>query len=336
MWLKSRQLYRVLATRPRVASAATSSPLVKSHRTTVTSQSVAAADQPPDAHPHPTPLQTASPLEEKCVSDSQLATIPEHLKLFNLIKAYESEGHLIANLDPLQNAQLDPRRAPFVLEQVDILRKEYYGFKESDLTKQFHIGTQLPTLGPICTLKQVLRKLRQAYCGSVGIEFTHIIDKERRLWISHQVWQMCTRQDLYNRHTIARLRRIAKEGRCPPPASSLLTASGGLAPASRTESGLDQALAGEAQPPNQHEQVLGSVGVTDEVDRASRAEQLQTLELLAHTVRFETFCSERFSGAKRFGVEGCETLIPGLKAALDRAAHNGVQCVEMGMAHRGR
>jgi len=45
------------------------------------------------------------------------------------------------------------------------------------------------------------------------------------------------------------------------------------------------------------------------------------------------FC--RFSGAKRFSIEGGESLIPGLNELLQSANELGVETVFMGMAHRG-
>lgn len=57
---------------------------------------------------------------------------------------------------------------------------------------------------------------------------------------------------------------------------------------------------------------------------------------LALADRFERFLAKRFNTAKRFGVEGLETLIPGLNAVLDEAAVQGVTNVVLGMAHRGR
>lgn len=50
---------------------------------------------------------------------------------------------------------------------------------------------------------------------------------------------------------------------------------------------------------------------------------------------FESFLAKKYSTAKRFGLEGCETLIPGMKALIDRAADQGVDNVVMGMPHRG-
>ncbi|CAK4669081.1 unnamed protein product [Aphanomyces euteiches] len=51
---------------------------------------------------------------------------------------------------------------------------------------------------------------------------------------------------------------------------------------------------------------------------------------------FEKFLGRRFSGAKRFSIEGGESLIPGLKELLEAASDMGVEAVYMGMAHRGR
>lgn len=51
---------------------------------------------------------------------------------------------------------------------------------------------------------------------------------------------------------------------------------------------------------------------------------------------FESFLAAKYSAAKRFGLEGCETLVPGMKALIDRAAERGVESIVLGMPHRGR
>lgn len=61
-----------------------------------------------------------------------------------------------------------------------------------------------------------------------------------------------------------------------------------------------------------------------------------TLDRLAWSEMFETFCANKFTAAKRFGLEGCETLIPGMKAMIDRVTDLGVESIVMGMPHRGR
>lgn len=49
-----------------------------------------------------------------------------------------------------------------------------------------------------------------------------------------------------------------------------------------------------------------------------------------------TFLNSTFPNSKVFGIEGCEALIPGLQAILQRASSLGCSAIEMGMAHRGR
>ena len=63
--------------------------------------------------------------------------------------------------------------------------------------------------------------------------------------------------------------------------------------------------------------------------------QLHILDRLAWSEMFESFLANKYAAAKRFGLEGCETLIPGMKALIDRAADEGVQSVVLGMPHRG-
>lgn len=50
--------------------------------------------------------------------------------------------------------------------------------------------------------------------------------------------------------------------------------------------------------------------------------------------RFEEFLQKKWSAEKRFGLEGCESLIPALKTIIDKSSENGVENVIMGMPHR--
>uniref|UniRef100_A0A8C3AB17 2-oxoglutarate dehydrogenase complex component E1 n=1 Tax=Cyclopterus lumpus TaxID=8103 RepID=A0A8C3AB17_CYCLU len=52
--------------------------------------------------------------------------------------------------------------------------------------------------------------------------------------------------------------------------------------------------------------------------------------------RFEEFLQRKWSSEKRFGLEGCESLIPALKTIIDESSLSGVESVIMGMPHRGR
>ncbi|KAA8499716.1 2-oxoglutarate dehydrogenase, mitochondrial [Porphyridium purpureum] len=68
----------------------------------------------------------------------------------------------------------------------------------------------------------------------------------------------------------------------------------------------------------------------------SVAEKKIILEDLARAELFEKFLSFKHSTAKRFGLEGGESVIPGLLALVEHGAALGVENVIMGMPHRGR
>jgi 2-oxoglutarate dehydrogenase E1 component len=68
----------------------------------------------------------------------------------------------------------------------------------------------------------------------------------------------------------------------------------------------------------------------------SREEQLRILTKLTDAVIFEDFIQKKYLGAKRFSLEGAESLIPLLDMAIERAGEFGMAEVVLGMAHRGR
>jgi 2-oxoglutarate dehydrogenase E1 component len=57
---------------------------------------------------------------------------------------------------------------------------------------------------------------------------------------------------------------------------------------------------------------------------------------LRNAVGFEKFIHRKFTGQKRFSIEGAETLVPGLIALVERGAELGVSEIMIGMPHRGR
>ncbi|KAJ1446399.1 thiamine diphosphate-binding protein [Pelagophyceae sp. CCMP2097] len=68
----------------------------------------------------------------------------------------------------------------------------------------------------------------------------------------------------------------------------------------------------------------------------AREERLHVLKELACSEKFEAVLATKFNTAKRFGLEGCEAMIPGLKTMVDEATKFGVTDVILGMPHRGR
>ncbi len=68
----------------------------------------------------------------------------------------------------------------------------------------------------------------------------------------------------------------------------------------------------------------------------TQVDKQRTLKRLIRATRFEEFLAKKWSSEKRFGLEGCEVLIPAMKSVIDESSKFGVDTVVMGMPHRGR
>src|SRR5262245_36841207 len=60
------------------------------------------------------------------------------------------------------------------------------------------------------------------------------------------------------------------------------------------------------------------------------------LNKLIEAEGFEKFCDLKFTGTKRFGLDGAESMIPALEQIIKRGGALGVKEIVIGMAHRGR
>ncbi|MFI5172467.1 MAG: 2-oxoglutarate dehydrogenase E1 component [Chitinophagales bacterium] len=108
-------------------------------------------------------------------SSGHETSIAEELKVYNLIHAYRSKGHLIANTNPLK--QRKDRNAQLNLEQL--------GFKEEDLLKKFYSGFEIGK--PDATLQEIINFLENCYCKSLGYEYTYIIDPIEKKWFRDKI-----------------------------------------------------------------------------------------------------------------------------------------------------
>ncbi|ORV21486.1 alpha-ketoglutarate decarboxylase [Mycolicibacterium conceptionense] len=71
-------------------------------------------------------------------------------------------------------------------------------------------------------------------------------------------------------------------------------------------------------------------------DKPTVAEQKYILSKLNAAEAFETFLQTKYVGQKRFSLEGAETVIPMMDAAIDQCAEHALAEVVIGMPHRGR
>ncbi len=75
---------------------------------------------------------------------------------------------------------------------------------------------------------------------------------------------------------------------------------------------------------------------TQNTPNFSLPEKKNILHQLARAVLFEKFIHRKFTGQKRFSLEGAESLIPALGAIIEKGAELGSGEFVIGMAHRGR
>jgi len=71
-------------------------------------------------------------------------------------------------------------------------------------------------------------------------------------------------------------------------------------------------------------------------NRLNDKEKLHLYDRLNWSHDFGLFLSQKFNTMKRFGLEGCDSFIPGVKVAIDAAVDQGAHDFIIGMPHRGR
>jgi 2-oxoglutarate dehydrogenase E1 component len=88
--------------------------------------------------------------------------------------------------------------------------------------------------------------------------------------------------------------------------------------------------------PEELKWIQDRLNVANNQPKFSTDQKKHILRKLNEAVSFESFLHTKYVGQKRFSLEGGETLIPALDAAIEKAAEYGVKEFVMGMAHRGR
>jgi 2-oxoglutarate dehydrogenase E1 component len=178
-------------------------------------------------------------------------TGPE-LGAFDLVHSYRELGHLVAYLNPL-----GPKPVGHPL-----LDPSEFGFGEGDLDRVVDSGS-FQGVGAV-PLRELIERLQATYCGTLGVEYLHIPDREQRLWLQ------------------------------------------------------------ERMEPTLNQPALGN------------EDRVRIFESLVLAEGFEQFLHARYPTAKRFSLEGGESLIPILQELIEEGANLGVDEMVFGMPHRGR
>ncbi len=193
------------------------------------------------------------PSDAGCAGESVSHAAVLQDRVDQIIRAYRVRGHLVAKVDPLDL----PRS-----QQVE-LEPGFYELTESDMDSPVSSRT-IAGSGSALTIRQILARLRNTYCRSIGVQFMHINDLELKTWLTTRMESTENRLEL------------------------------------------------------------------------SPDEQYRILKALTDAVTFEDFIQKKYLGAKRFSLEGAESLIPLLGTAIEEAGSHGIEEIVLGMAHRGR
>jgi 2-oxoglutarate dehydrogenase E1 component len=92
-----------------------------------------------------------------------------------LIRAYRVRGHMMAKIDPLGL----PRPVQVELDPA------FYGLLPKDLDRKFSSRTIFGA--EALTLRQMLTRLRNTYCRSIGVQFMHIDDLNVKNWLQDRM-----------------------------------------------------------------------------------------------------------------------------------------------------
>ena len=113
-----------------------------------------------------------------------------------LIRNYRVRGHMAAQLDPLGI----PRATP---PELDV---EFYGFTEQDLDRRFSCEAMCG--GDTLPLREIVNRLRNTYCRSIGVQFMHIDDSFVRHWLQERMESTVNRLNLSREEQIRILTRL--------------------------------------------------------------------------------------------------------------------------------
>jgi 2-oxoglutarate dehydrogenase E1 component len=94
-----------------------------------------------------------------------------------LVRNYRVLGHNLAQIDPLRQSRPVPKE----------LTPEFYGFTEREL--DLSISTRMIGGPNVLTIRELVQRMQNTYCRSIGVQFTHINDMSVREWIQYRLEQ---------------------------------------------------------------------------------------------------------------------------------------------------
>jgi 2-oxoglutarate dehydrogenase E1 component len=94
--------------------------------------------------------------------------------VMSIIHGFRQRGHLLSTTNPIRQRK----------DRTPHLDLSDYGLTTEDLSKVFNAGEEIGMKN--ATLQQILDRLKEIYCGNIGLEFAHIENYEKRMWLRNK------------------------------------------------------------------------------------------------------------------------------------------------------
>ncbi|MCI5065887.1 2-oxoglutarate dehydrogenase E1 component [bacterium] len=119
-----------------------------------------------------------------CVASSQECVAPMQRggaaqeRVYRMVSAFRGRGHFKAAINPLSQG-INP------LPRVDDIQVDFYRFSDAELNEVYNCSGL--ALQEEMRLEEIIARLHRVYCGSIGFEFTHLLDQDERLWLQERI-----------------------------------------------------------------------------------------------------------------------------------------------------
>jgi 2-oxoglutarate dehydrogenase E1 component len=97
-------------------------------------------------------------------------------RIYNLIQAYRTYGHLLAVINPLKTKKPEEPRE---------LNLSHLGFIEAERSQQFPTFGLLPE--PSATLDHIIQTLKSIYCNKIGVEYMECHSPDMERWLQEHI-----------------------------------------------------------------------------------------------------------------------------------------------------
>ena len=164
-----------------------------------------AMDSPPPAantnSTSPSISPSTSPMDMQTPTDNRQAVV-DTARAMLFIRSYRLFGHFKANLDPLGICEAHSGYE-------DELNPETYGFNlKTDMDRPIFLNHSLGM--EYATLREIIEACEKIYCGTIGVEYLHILDKNEKDWFKAQMEEYGTLGILDKAKRQRTLRRLAR------------------------------------------------------------------------------------------------------------------------------